>query len=267
MSISSTGPVAASGTLGTTYARSVQLYEGPLTAPILVAEAEQTTGLSDWGGDRWAQAGFHRRLAALCNALETEAALTLVGRSRAHGRLYAMLVSRLRVIAYRKEWSAEPSISPPLIGTGLPRSGTSFLQELLAQDPEHLVPRTGQAMVPVPPPGVLRDETERQDLVRRMLRFQGLEAPEVNAIHPFAPDAADEDVLFQEAACGSLYQGFFNVPSFMPLLRDGITELYDWQKGMMQLVQSARPAKRWVLKAPEYMSNLQNASTLPLGYH
>ena len=250
-------PTAASAALASAYAGALKPYDGPLQASLLTAEAEQATGLTDWGGARWSEAGFRARLDALCQAMEREANLTPVGRSRAHGRLHGMLVSRLRVIAYRKQWSDEPVIAPPLVGTGLPRSGTSFLQELLAQDPDHLVPVTGEAMVPVPPPGVLADEAERMELVARMLRFQGLEAPEVNAIHPFAPDAADEDVLLQEAACGSLFQAFFSVPSYMPSIQAGAAEFYVWQKGMMQLLQSARPGKRWVLKAPEYMANLE----------
>lgn len=94
------------------------------------------------------------------------------------------------------------------------------------------------------------------DLVARMLTFQGLDPPEVNAIHPFAPDAEDEDVLFQEAACGSLIQAFFNVPSFTALLRESAPEFYAWQKGMMQLVQGQRSEKRWVLKGPEYTASL-----------
>lgn len=245
-----------SGDLESIYARALQPYAGPLDASVLCNEAEQATKLSDWGGDRWAEAGFRQRFAALCSALETEANLTPVGRSRAHGRVHAMLCSRLRVIAYRRHWSQEPDIRAPLVGTGLPRSGTSFLQALLAQDPENLVPITAHGMVPVPPPGELADEAQRMKLVARMLTFQGLDAPEVNAIHPIAPDAEDEDVLFQEAACGSLYQGFFNVPSFAASLWGSSGELYAWQKGMMQLMQSGQPGKRWVLKAPEYMAQL-----------
>jgi hypothetical protein len=238
------------------YAGALTPYAGPLSAPTLMAEAEQATGLSNWGGERWAEFGFRRRLEVLCRALETEANLTSIGRSRAHGRVLAMLISRLRVIQHRRSWADEPQLRAPLVGTGLPRSGTSFLQALLSQDPDALVPITGHAMVPVPPPGELADETERMKLVGRMLEFQGLDSPEVNAIHPFAPDAEDEDVLFQEAACGSLLQAFFNVPSFAALLPESAPEFYAWQKGMMQLVQGRRSDKRWVLKAPEYTHNL-----------
>ena len=248
--------LGASDVLDAVYARALQPYDGPIEPSLLLAEAEAATGHADWGGERWAEAGFRRRLDALCRSLETESNLTALGRSRAHARVHAMLVSRLRIIAYRKAWTAEPQIVAPLVGTGLPRSGTSFLQALLAQDPDSLVPITGHGMVPIPPPGVLADEAERMDLVARMLTFQGLDAPEVNAIHPFAPDAEDEDVLFQEAACGSLYQGFFNVPGFTAELGTSAAEMYDWQKGLMQIIQGERPGKRWVLKAPEYIGNL-----------
>ncbi|CAN7539372.1 sulfotransferase [Phenylobacterium sp. LjRoot219] len=245
------------GDLASVYAAALRPYTGPLAALTIMAEAEQATGLSNWGGERWDEFGFRRRLEVLCRALETEANLTPTGRSRAHGRVLALLISRLRVLQHRRGWTVEPQIRAPLVGTGLPRSGTSFLQALLAQDPDTLVPITGHAMVPVPPPGELADETERMALVDRMLRFQGLDAPEVNAIHPFAPEAEDEDVLFQEAACGSLIQAFFNVPSFAALLPESAPEFYAWQKGMMQLVQGERSEKRWVLKAPEYMSHLE----------
>jgi hypothetical protein len=237
------------------YVRAVQPYDGLLSAELLMSEAEQVTGVSDWGGERWSEVGFRSRFTTLCKALEEEAALTPVGRSRAHGRLHAMLCSRLRVLQYRKTWGAEEKpIIAPLVGTGMPRAGTSFLHQLLAQDPENLGTITGEAMVPVPPPGVLRNESQRMALVDNMLKFQGLDAPEVNAVHPFAPDASDEDVLIQEAACGSLYQAFFNVPSFLPVLWSSVADLYEWQKGMMQLLQSGRSVQRWVLKAPEHIS-------------
>lgn len=246
------------GTLEAIYARALRPYDGELSAPLLMSEAEQVTGLADWGGARWSEDGFRFRFNALCEALETEAELTLGGRSRAHSRVHTMLCSRLRVVAYHKGLATEPVLAPPLVGTGLARSGTSFMQQLLAQDPDSLVPLTGEAMIPVPPPGVLADEAERLKLVSRLLEFQGLDAPAVNAVHPFAPDATDEDVVFQEAACGSAFLGFFAVPGFASAYAAGTSDMYQWQKGMMQLVQGNQTQKRWVLKAPEHMSDFDS---------
>lgn len=243
------------------YAPVFEPFAGSFSAEGLIAEGQAATGLSDLGGEAMHEPGFRMRLAALSNALETEANLTALGRTRAHCRLLAMVISRLRTVDYVRQSPALPEIGAPLVGTGMPRTGTSFLQALLAQDPGNLVPRTGQGMVPIPPPGVLGEEQARLDLTWKMLQFQGFDSDEVNAIHPFAPDAEDEDVLFQEGAVCGLYQGFYNVPSFVPVQQEGYREQIAWQKQLMRLIQAQYPGKRWVLKAPEYVTRLDDVLT------
>lgn len=240
------------------YAPVFEEFTATFSADGLIAQARAATGLFNLGGDAMAEPGFRKRLHALCNALEAEANLTAIGRTRAHCRLLAMAISRLRTVDYARQVSDLPVINAPLVGTGMPRTGTSFLQALLAQDPSNLVPRTGHGMVPIPPPGVLEDEQARLDLTWQMLAFQGFDSDEVNAIHPFAPDAEDEDVLFQEAAVCGLYQGFYNVPSFVPVQHEGYGEQIAWQKQLMRLIQAQHPGRRWVLKAPEYVTHLDD---------
>ena len=46
----------------------------------------------------------------------------------------------------------EQAVARPLFITGLPRSGTSILHELLAQDPAHRAPRHWEVRYPCPPP-------------------------------------------------------------------------------------------------------------------
>lgn len=245
---------APQGELARVYASALQPYRGRLDFAGGLAEAQEATGLSDLGGETWSEAGFVTRLTALCSALESEAQLTAEGRSRARARLQIMLRTRLRVVAYRKQCGALSPVVAPLVGTGLPRSGTSFLQQLLARDPRNFSASTSEAMVPVPPPGVLATDAERTRVVADMLSFLGLDDPELNAVHPFAPEASDEDVVMQEGACGSLYQAFFNVPSYVPLVRATAADQYAWQKNVMQILQSARPSVRWVIKAPEHIA-------------
>ncbi len=240
------------------YAPVFEPFTGTFTADGLISEARTATGLSDLGGDAMHEPGFRKRLSALCDSLESEANLTPLGRTRAHCRLLAMVISRLRTVDYARQATGLPEIRAPLVGTGMPRSGTSFLQALLAQDPDNLVPRTGHGVVPIPPPGVLGDEQARLDLTWKMLTFQGFDSDEVNAIHPFAPDAEDEDVLFQEAACCALFSGFYNVPSYVPVQQAGYDEQMAWQKQLMQLIQANQKGTRWVLKAPEYVTRLDS---------
>jgi Sulfotransferase family len=241
------------------YAPVFATFSGTFSADGLIAEARAATGLEDLGGEPMHEPGFRKRLGALCQALETQASLNPLGRTRAHCRLLAMVISRLRTVDYVRQSPALPAIAPPLVGTGMPRTGTSFLQALLAQDPANLVPRTGQGLVPIPPPGVLGEEQARLDLVWKMLQFQGFDSDEVNAIHPFAPDAEDEDVLFQEGAVCGLYQGFYNIPSFVPVLYEAYGEQIAWQNQLMQVIQASQPERRrWVLKAPEYVTRLDD---------
>jgi len=235
------------------YARSLLTYDGPLSPRVLLAEAEQATGLADWGGAHWAEDGFRERLHALCESMEGEAKLTALGRTRAHGRMHMMLCSRLRFIAWPRSAARQAPIVAPLIGTGFPRAGTSFLHQLLAQDPENMSVSTAQAGLPVPPPGPDVDEAKRNAFTDRLLDFQGLFAPDVDAVHPFAADAPDECTAIQESSCGSLYQAFFNVPSFLPVAFGAVDDAFAWQKGMLQLLQADQPASRWVLKTPQHM--------------
>jgi hypothetical protein len=238
------------------YAPVFEPFAGAFSAEGLIAEARAASGLDDLGGEAMHEPGFRTRLGALCASLESEANLTPTGRTRAHCRLLAMVISRLRTVDYLRQSTGLPPIVAPLVGTGMPRSGTSFLQALLAQDPDNLVPRTAHGMVPVPPPGVLGEEQARLDLVWKMLVFQGFDSDEVNAVHPFAPDAEDEDVLFQEAACCALFSGFYNVPSYIQVQQQGYGEQIAWQKQLMRAIQANQRASRWVLKAPEYVTRL-----------
>lgn len=237
------------------YARALQPFRGDFEATALLQEAEQATGMTDWGGKRWNEDRFRADLALFCTALEAEAALTPRGRDRAHSRVHVMLCSRLRYIAWRKAHPAidREQIVRPLIGTGLPRAGTTFLHNLLAQDPANRSARAWEAAMPAPPPGSAASYASdpRSALYQRILDFQGYGDPALTTIHPFGSDLPEECIFMQEGECDSLYTAFFNVPSFAATRKRGAA--YSWQIGQMQLLQSGFAGQRWALKAPGHM--------------
>lgn len=225
-------------------------------APALMARAERVTGLGGWGGPRWAEGRFRARLDALCAGLEGEARLHETGRSRAHSRLHVLLCSRLRQVDHHRRIGDTRSLAAPLIGTGLPRAGTTFLHGLLACDPDNRVATAAQAAIPVPAPGqVTVSEMERIALYERILAFQGFTAPDVTAIHPYAAAAPEECVFLQEGACGIPLGAFYNAPAFSALAgtAEAVADSYAWQKGMMQSLQGDRADGRWLLKAPSHV--------------
>jgi hypothetical protein len=250
------------GFLEKTYARALQPFTGLLTAASLLREAEVATGLVDWGGAHWHEGRFRERLDSLCTALESEANLSAIGRSRAHSRLHVLLCSRLRQIAWAGEQSCKPAIVAPLIGAGLPRAGTTFLHSVLSQDPASLSATAAEAAIP--PPGPSGEyEAERVSLYARILDFQGFTAPAVTAIHPYAAEAPEECVFMQEGACALPLGAFFDIPSFAQLIAgpDAVADGYAWQKGVMETLQAGRPEQRWVLKAPSHLRTMDTMIT------
>jgi hypothetical protein len=245
--------------LGAIYAAALAPCASPFEAPALMARAERATSLADWGGARWAEGRFRARLDALCRGLESDAQLHETGRSRAHSRLHVLLCSRLRQVDHHGRIGHPAAIVAPLVGTGMPRAGTTFLHGLLASDPGNQVASAAQAAIPIPPPGEGGvSETERAALYQRILEFQGFTAPDVTAIHPYAASAPEECVFLQEAACGMPLGAFYNAPEFSALVAQVETgaDGYAWQKGMMQSLQGENPTRRWLLKAPSHVMTM-----------
>ena len=120
-----------------------------LTSVDLQAAARQATGLDDFGDD-W----FRDPLEHLCTALDEEARLHLPGRIRARAELQLILQNRLRLVDLwrRQPEIADQRVTAPVIVTGLGRSGTTLLHELLACDPDNRAPRLWEFTDSVPPP-------------------------------------------------------------------------------------------------------------------
>ena len=78
------------------YAPVFEEFTGTFSPDGLIAEARAATGLADLGGEAMHEPGFLTRLTALCNALETEANLTALGRTRAHCRCFDCTSCRTR---------------------------------------------------------------------------------------------------------------------------------------------------------------------------
>src|SRR3546814_10740544 len=140
------------------------------------------SGLSDWGGARWDEDRFRHDLALLCGEIEVKSDLTAIGRSRTHSRLLTMLVSRLRYLDARKAAAGVDAerVVAPLLGSGMPRAGTTFLHGLFAQDPANRAVPAWEAAIPAP----LDGNDDREALYAGILAFQGMTAPDVTAIHP-----------------------------------------------------------------------------------
>ena len=201
------------------------------------------------------------RSAACSQSLASEARLNLMGRVAAREDLTRMLSNRLRLERDRHlhpEIAAE-EIRRPLFIAGLPRSGSTLLYNLLAQDPANRVPLNWETMYPSPPPERATHETDpRGAQADRQIRWFGRLQPEFRKIHPVAARLPEECVVILSHTFYSFqFSSMYFVPSYQSWLeRQDLRPAYHFHRRFLQHLQWRCRAERWVLKAPPHLPAL-----------
>jgi LPS sulfotransferase NodH len=177
--------------------------------------------------------------------------------------LRGLLETRLQLAAsWRKcgkSLEAVP-IQRPVFITGMPRSGSTFLHELLAEDPESRAPRIWEVMFPVPAPTLERMGPDPR--IRRAAAclwwFRRL-APGADEVFPMRATSPHECVAIQSYTL--LSEEFISscrIPSYEEFLRAAdLRPAYVWEKRFLQHLQQRYPVRRWVLKSPDHVYGLE----------
>lgn len=186
----------------------------PLDPEALLAKAGRGFSGCDEAGARTCEdvADFRERLARLCEALQTEAALNPLGRAIAHGQLARIVRQRH---ALGRLWRRRPALirtplAPPIIVVGQMRAGTTRIHRLLAADPAHAGTRFCDSWHPAPTTPDLRPLWSGLALfmARRL-------DPWIDTLHPFGAARADEELGWLAAALDHCaYEAQWRVPSF-----------------------------------------------------
>src|SRR5215831_5771089 len=160
--------VRAMNGLGRTL-RRLGLEPASLDETALIEAARRETGLDDFGPD-----DVWHPLRVLVGSLERDARLSWLGRIVARHDLRSILVNRLRLVRDRAMYPeiSAACIERPIFVAGLPRTGSTLLHHLLAQDPGSRVMRAWEVIAPSPPPSPSGEGTDpRIAAVRRDLRW------------------------------------------------------------------------------------------------
>lgn len=227
----------------------------PLDEESLLAAARRKAQADDFGDE-----SFHEPLRRLLASLENESRLKPLGRIGARTDLIQMLVNRLEMERDRKSNPAiaDQEIRRPLFITGLPRTGSTFLHGLLAEDPANRVPIHWQTREPSPPPTGASDEERRARRAERQIRIFYRLAPEFRRIHPVAARMPEECVVILSHAFLSFqFSSTFLVPSYHSWLeQQDLVPAYRFHRRFLQHLQWRARGQRWVLKAPPHMPGL-----------
>jgi hypothetical protein len=223
----------------------------------LMEEAQRRTGLSDFGAP-----DFREALRRFLQACDTEGQLTLLGRIAVRQDTLRLLANRLKIQQDRQRNPAIGAevIQRPLFVTGLPRTGTTLLHGLLAQDPANRVPLNWELMFPSPPPDRHTYTHDRRiELADRQIRWFHRLAPDFPKIHPVAARLAEECVIITSHTFLSFqFQTTYDLPSYQSWLEaSDLRPCYEMHKQFLQHLQWRGPRGQWVLKAPPHVFGLE----------
>ncbi|MAC35779.1 MAG: sulfotransferase family protein [Haliea sp.] len=228
----------------------------PLEPEELMATARRNTGFDDFGEDSWLE-GFH----VFLQALDEEAELHLLGRLMTRSDILRWLEARLGIeAAYAKHPEIEDEvIDQPVIVTGLPRSGTSILFELLSQDPQFGSPRNWEIMFPYPPPEAASYHSDpRIERCQHLVTQWNRVVPTYAAMHEMGAEIPNECIVAM--SCTFLSEnlpGQYQIPSYNAwYYQQDLRPAYAYYRRMLKLLQWKNPRRHWLLKAPSHLGNL-----------
>jgi hypothetical protein len=195
-------------------------------------------------------------LGTLARSLRDEAALTPAGRYFAREQLFHSLENRLELHA---ALATDPDLCerplwPALVIVGLPRSGTTLLQHLLARDPAHRVLRHWEAASPGRARSPEQDEAAKTGM-DRSLRFLDYLAPDARILHPVDTLEPTECVtLFSNSLASLELATMHQVPEYLSwCLRSDFGDPYDEYALQLRVLQSYEHRSRWLLKSPAHL--------------
>ncbi len=220
----------------------------------ILADAVDAAGLDDFGKDDY--------LPGLAKLLETYESnhFTEASRGSLRRRVMEVLISRLQV---EDAWKRHPEvkqmpIAKPLFLTGLPRTGTSALLNVLANDPAARELKLWEARNPAPMERLQPGEEDPRYLQLKAELDHMNATSDFKKIHYMTADSAEECIFltnhtFQDAAYGvevflEPYASFYKEVDRRPQ--------YQYHADLLRLLQWQRPAERWLLKTPSHICHL-----------
>lgn len=225
------------------------------TVEAMLREACTITGLSAFG-----EPTFRTGLDRFLLSLREDARLTPEGWADIRAVLLRRLSNRLRIEAWHGAHpeAASAPIEGPVSITGLPRTGTTALANMMSLDPQFRSLRLWEQAEPCPPP-VLADESSDPRRLAWGRRVEGLAQaqPEQLAMHLYDVDATveDHDLLGLEFCAQQTVVPAFGYHAWW---RDAdMRPAFHYHRRAITLLQSQRPPNRWLFKAPHHKFHLE----------
>lgn len=220
----------------------------------LMRAAVRHTELTDFGDD-----AFREGLDILVRGL-TAARLN----ARGEGFVYPLIIGYLEQRLHVEDWyrrhpeTDDIEITAPLFGLGLPRTGSTALSCLLAQDPNVRYLRRWESARPCPPASTVQGVDPRIPVDEKILVGSRFHVPH-NTHDPMeCLDLMAMDFRSQ------IFQAFAEIPEYSEWLVSGadFTSTYRFEERVLKLMQFGEPKRPWRLKSPSHVLSLDALNTV-----
>jgi hypothetical protein len=229
-----------------------------ITEAGILDAARAATGLEDFGPQ-----DFRDRLRLWVASINDETDLTELARGGVYADMVRFAANRLRVedLVKRHPEILDIKIDRPIIVAGLPRSGTTYLQNFLSADDRLRSLPYWEALSPVPSSpeenGKLPDDPRYGRAAEAWAQMDAM-LPYIKMIHPFDADHISEDIELQ-AIDFTTYFLEWPVPNRIwadHYWNTDQTSSYRYLKKVVQVLTWIRGPNRWLLKCPQHMEQL-----------
>jgi len=196
----------------------------------------------------------------LLAALRDEARLNARGEAFIYQRIIGYLDQRLQVEDwYRRHPEIDDErIESPLIGLGLPRTGSTALSMLLAQDPDVRYLRRWESSQPCPPPSTVEGIDPRIPPDKGEMIGTRYHVP----ADTHGPMECHE--LMALSFASHIFQSFAQVPTYSAWLveKADLQSTLSYQRRVMKLLQWGEPTRPWRLKCPSHVLWLEQLAAV-----
>lgn len=211
------------------------------------------------GHGEWGDLGFVPALELLLESCRETADLTPAGWQVLYRVVRRHLRNRLALREHLRG-RRQPAVAPvaPLVITGMPRTGTTVLHNLLAQDREHRTLRLWEALRP----GAAAAGSDRRKLIDQAHSWLGHSyqvAPDLATVHPLTAEGPEEcDTLLQNSFASQHFDDMFNAERYSRWFATAdLDEEYRYYALQLAALASPDPgAEQWVLKSPSHLGHL-----------
>jgi hypothetical protein len=223
----------------------------------LIEQACELAGSDDFGADD----GWRENLSRLVDGLITEADLSPLGVEIAAADVIVPLRNRLQITGWRNDHPevADAWITQPIFILGQPRTGTTILYDLLAQDPDLRAPLTWEVDHPFPVPQPDTYETDpRIAETQAQLEMTEQLMPGFMKFHPMSARGGQECVRMTAGTfCSMIFPTQYRLPSYQHWLMYDADHAaaYRYHRQYLQHLQSGVPGQ-WLLKSPAHLWTL-----------